>query len=126
MLEIFEELTSDDAKNARCYLRRIACGAIVLFVVACTATYYTKAHAADSATLVAEIEGNKLFLFHEPCSLGGWFTKWKKARWDYEGKSFEACWRLQLGPDGLYVETVDANGDAGSVPTPFFKTVEAI
>lgn len=45
MLEIHEELTSEEARYVRCYLRRLIGGALVLFVVGCTVIWATKANA---------------------------------------------------------------------------------
>lgn len=46
MLEIYEELTSDDARMARAYLRRLIGFVLVLVAVAFTVVYVTKAYAA--------------------------------------------------------------------------------
>jgi hypothetical protein len=60
---------------------------------------------------------NRLTLTDKPCQLGGWFTGWKIARMIYEGKPYEACWRIQ----GETVVVVDSNGDMSNVPARAFK-----
>lgn len=128
MMEIHDELTSEDSRLTRAYLRRIAgvvlCGALLV----ATVIWATKAYPEEpqAVAFVAEAGDNKLFIFPDPCPLGGWFEKWKKARWVFNGQSFEACWRIQRDGDGLYVHTVDAAGDAGVMPVDLFKKVEAI
>lgn len=125
--DIYDELTSEDSREARSYLRRLAGFVLLLIAVSCTSIVATKAYGADMPTYVAEMGENKLFIFAEPCALGGWFTTWRKARWLFQGKSFESCWKLQRNADGdLYVHTVDTSGDAGMVPLGAFRKQEAI
>lgn len=86
------------------------------------------AETAQKPTSVAEIGGgNKLFIFHEPCPLGPWFTKWQKGRWIFAGKPYDACWRIERDAnDNIVIKTVDDNGDTGSVPAQIFKKLKAI
>lgn len=60
---------------------------------------------------------NKLTLTDKPCQLGGWFTGWLIAKMTYQGKKYDACWKLQ----GSTVVVVDSNGDMSNVPAQHFK-----
>lgn len=97
--------------------------ALLLAAMVAGMAYCSMASADEpNVTFVAEVGENKLFIFPEPCTLGGWFEKWRKARWVFDGQSFEACWKLQRDHEGnIQVHTVDAAGDAGSVPVGYFK-----
>ena len=97
--------------------------ALVLVALATNAA----AEEGKPATLVAVVGENRLFLFPDPCPLGGWFATWKKAQWFYEGKPVEACWRAQRHGDGyVYADTVDAEGDAGAIPIAMFRKQEGV
>lgn len=60
---------------------------------------------------------NRLTLTDKDCQLGGWFKGWKVARMVYDGKTYEACWKLQ----GETVVVVDSAGDMSNVPAQAFK-----
>ena len=95
-------------------------GTIVLL-----ALLLTDAKAADTYTL--RIGDHSVTLMQEPCDIGGWFKDWKKAQWIYEGKRYEACWRVQQGAQGNpVVHTIDSAGDVGTLPMQGFRKDEAV
>lgn len=83
-----------------------------------------KAGEADVLSVV--IGHNKLSLYSTPCELEGWFKKWKKAEWFWNGDVVPSCWRVQQTPDGPVVYTIDALGDVGSIPPEAFKKEEGV
>lgn len=74
----------------------------------------------------AQLGQNRLVIYPEACTLGGWFAIWKKAQWFYNGKHYEACWRVQRDQQGLSVKTVDSEGEVGSVPLTMFKAEQGV
>lgn len=79
-----------------------------------------------TSSFVAQLGDNKLFLYPERCELGAWFVRWHKARWVFNGKSFDGCWTLGRHDGGIFVHTVDESGDTGSVPVAAFRKEEGI
>lgn len=83
--------------------------------------------AEPEPTYVANVGQNQLFILPEPCQLGGWFAKWRKARWLFNGQTFDACWKLEReATGGLVVKTVDDAGDTGSIPLAMFKQAQGV
>jgi hypothetical protein len=78
--------------------------------------------AAHAETLSATNGSDKLTITEQPCDIGPWFKEWKKATWYYQGRVFEACWRVM----GNAVMTIDSAGDLGAMPMQAFKKDEAI
>lgn len=100
-------------------------GALILYLA-----FYPRSVKAEETkpapVYVAHIGSNRLSLFQDACALGDWFATWKKAQWFYQGRNFDACWKIQRDADDLYVYTVDANGDAGSIPLAMFHKDEDV
>lgn len=62
-------------------------------------------------TVSATDPNGKLTLYKTPCSMGGWFEKWKSAHWMYKGKPYEACWAVQpTRQGGQMVIVIDSSG----------------
>lgn len=102
----------------------LPCWAVLIVVVFCWPSILFADEAAP--TFVAQMGDNKVYLYPAPCPLGGWFAEWRKAQWLYQGKFYESCWRLQRTEQGVFVHTVDANGDVGSLPASIFKKAQQI
>lgn len=131
----FHDQTTEEAKAERATLREIVVkvytviGALcVLFLIALAATWPTQAYAEEeSVTMVAEVGTNRLFLFKDPCPLGGWFAKWKRAEWIWDGKPSAACWMMQRDQYGnAYAHTVDDMGEPGVIPLVMFRKADSV
>ncbi len=98
MIDIHDEMTAEDAKMARGYLRRLVGFAIVLVAVACTAIIVTKAH-AEPVYRAAAPDGIFITLHDEACALEGVVNLKRRATWTEGGKTFEGCWgaRIDMG-----------------------------
>ena len=70
-----------------------------------------------SESLSREDANGKLTLLDEPCKLGGWFEKWRAAKWFYKGKDYEACWSFQ----SEVVIILDSDGTISVAPPQTFK-----
>lgn len=68
-------------------------------------------------SLSREDANGKLTLLDEPCKLGGWFDKWKAAKWFFKGKDYEACWSFQ----SQVVVILDSDGTISVAPPQTFK-----
>lgn len=66
---------------------------------------------------VKDRAGSKITLKETACSIAGWFSKWKNAIVLYQGKTYQACWRLQA--DSVVV--IDSAGDVTPVPAGAFQ-----
>ena len=83
---------------------------------------------ADPTFSVTSPEG-KLTLTSEPCTQHPWMKNWQVARWQWRGKEYEACWKLQKsgpGPDDKLVAVIDSDGDVPSFDPRQFTKDEAI
>lgn len=77
---------------------------------------------ASAETYSRTDPSGKLTLTKEPCKLGGWFAKWRAARWTYQGKPYDACWNEQDG----FVVIVDSAGIVSVAPPQHFRKDDSI
>lgn len=123
------DLYSGDAKVERATLRARAMTWLVrigLVLLLAIIFWPMEARAEAAAVYAAPLGLNKLVIYQDPCPLGGWFAKWKRATWLISGKPFDACWKAVRGLEGVDIKTIDAAGDTGSVPLGMFKREEGI
>lgn len=90
-MDIHGELTSEESRQARAYLRRIVgvllCGAIL----AATVLWATKAFAGP-VYQAAGGDGVRVLLHDEPCAMNQVSNLPRRATWIEGGKTFEGCW----------------------------------
>jgi hypothetical protein len=120
-------LTEQDSREERRKLRPwvgalLAGMCLAILFVAAKNTY----GAEMPPMIYRDSAGNSLTLYQEPCPIGGWFQKWKKALWVWNGKAQEACWSIQRTAEGPMVSTVDSAGDAGSIAPQLFRKEEGV
>jgi hypothetical protein len=72
---------------------------------------------AKAGMVARDAAGNVLFLHDERCVSSPWLKEWKTATFQYEGKTYAACWREQGGT----IFVIDAAGDVTPVPPGMFK-----
>lgn len=66
-------------------------------------------------------DGSTVIISPDACTLkSDWFKGWKRAEFNWRGKQYAACWRLDPALPGLVI-TIDAAGDVGMVPMEYFK-----
>lgn len=117
---------TDLNKDERSRLRPIVGAVIAAILIFGSLIYAVRAWAegaSPSTVLVAEVGENRLSIFQDTCALGGWFATWKKALWFYRGRNVDACWTIRRSADDgqYYADTVDADGDTGSIPMAMFR-----
>lgn len=67
--------------------------------------------------------GNKVTLSDEKCASGlAWLEQWRKADMFYEGKEYQACWRVV----GDYVFVIDSAGDISPIRKEVFAKDQEI
>lgn len=120
MMDIHDELTSDESKMARAYLRRIAGVVLCAVVLALTVVWATQAYAA-TFTMKAE-GGDWVRLSDEPCEVSAGWLKLQKAEMFYQGKLYAACWALV----GDSVLVLDEAGDISTLPIRAFRKDEPV
>lgn len=76
---------------------------------------------ANAETYSVTEGGDKLTLTMTPCE-HPWLKDWKVAKWVYQGKVYDACWKLM----GDMVMTIDSAGELGQVPKFVFKKDVAV
>ena len=117
-------LIEQDVKEERAHVRVWVGRVLVLAALLITTVYATYVYAGN--LVYRDSGGNSLTLMEEPCQLGGWFLKWKKALWVWNGEAQEACWSLQPTPQGPMVMTVDSAGDNGALQPQWFTKEEGV
>lgn len=115
-----EALRTQEAKEERAHVRVWVGRILVLLAVLVTTVYATGAY-ADTYSVKAQ-NGDSITLMDTPCTQGEWFKLWKAARFVYQGRSFEACWRVE----DTMVLVLDAEGDLSSVPMQAFSKDEGV
>lgn len=117
--EVFLEMEAkEERRKLRPWVGLVLSGACLaaLFVLASNAY-------AESYSLRAQ-NGDSVTLLDTPCNQGPWFKDWRAARFVYQGKTYESCWRAL--PDGQTVVVLDSGGDVSAIPLQAFKRDESI
>lgn len=94
MFEIYPEMSSNDAKAERGFLRKVIAvlGAVCFFLLfALAATWPTKANALPIAQTVTQ-DGQKIVLTDEECRLDAVKNLKHRATWTENGKVYEGCY----------------------------------
>lgn len=121
--EWFEGLSTDEARHHRWYLRRLG----FLLFAAMALVFVLFPLKAWSDTYSATNPEGKITLTKEPCNLGPWFKDWKAAKWFYQGKDYEACWRVQATQDDRrQIVIIDSSGLISSVSPGAFRKDEGV
>lgn len=119
-LMVADFLTEQDAKEDRRKLRPWV-GAVVAGM--CLAILFVAAKNAYGASYSLKApNGDSVTLMDSPCTQGPWFKDWRAARFVYQGKSYESCWRVVQ--DTILV--FDSGGDVSAIPMAAFKKDEGV
>jgi hypothetical protein len=117
---VADALTEQDAKEERRSLRPWV-GAVLAGM--CLALLFVFAREAYGATYSLRAgNGDSITLTEAPCTQGPWFKDWRAARFVYQGKSYESCWRTVQDT----VLVFDSGGDVSAIPMQAFKLDQGV
>ena len=102
--------------EARAMGRRLPVILVCVFLFLILMFMYGSTRAAGGL-VVRDPSGNSVSLHTGQCSTSPWLKEWKAATMVYQGKRYDACWRLQ----GSTVVILDSGGDITPVPAQAFK-----
>jgi hypothetical protein len=85
-------------------------------------TCWPAAVLAGEPTYSVSSEHGKLTLTAEPCKAHEWLNGWQLARWTWQGKYYEGCWRIQSDGRQKLVVVLDSAGEVTTFyPAQFIK-----